>query len=162
VDRRATIEPYRQRRGLQLNPLDRLPLPEPPGFIAATLPLGSVMYEPTINLRGERWIWVEKAAVDQLRALRGNGEDFSDTILRLVAIETKGASSGQPTQTKGLRLARVVQRKPRMQEPPTAWRVLWTLKRFAASARGDDNGKPALLCPNAQRWAFRASGGEAM
>ena len=39
---------------------------------------------------GKRLIWVERAAVDRLRALRLRGEDLSDTILRLARIEAGG------------------------------------------------------------------------
>ena len=53
--------------------------------IARTLPLGSVGYEAEANERGERLIWLERAVVDRLRAMRGSGESFSDVILRLVA-----------------------------------------------------------------------------
>jgi hypothetical protein len=58
--------------------------------IAATLPLGSVGYEPQPNPKGERLIWLDSAVVDRLAALRGPGESYSDVILRLVEIEAKG------------------------------------------------------------------------
>ncbi len=51
--------------------------------IAATLPLGSVGYEPQLNAKGERLIWLEAAVVDRLAAMRGPGESYSDVILRL-------------------------------------------------------------------------------
>ncbi len=54
--------------------------------IAATLPLGSVGYEPQLNAKGERLIWLEAAVVDRLMAMRGPGESYSDVILRLVAL----------------------------------------------------------------------------
>jgi hypothetical protein len=57
--------------------------------VAATLPLGSVLFEAAVNARGERWIWLERAAVDRLRALRARGENLNDTIMRLVALEAK-------------------------------------------------------------------------
>ena len=50
--------------------------------ICATLPLGSVGYENKVNERGERLIWLDRAVVDRLRAIRGPGESFSDVILR--------------------------------------------------------------------------------
>jgi hypothetical protein len=53
--------------------------------IASTLPLGSVSYENETNERGERLIWLEWAVVDRLRAMRGDGQSFSDVILRLAA-----------------------------------------------------------------------------
>ena len=52
--------------------------------IARTLPLGSVGYENEANGRGERYVWLDRKVVNQLRALRGPGESFSDVILRLV------------------------------------------------------------------------------
>ena len=58
--------------------------------IAATLPLGSVGYEPQTNAKGERLVWLESAIVDRLAAMRGPGESYSDVILRLVEMEAKG------------------------------------------------------------------------
>jgi hypothetical protein len=55
--------------------------------IAATLPLGSVGYEPQPNAKGERLIWLEAAIVDRLGAMRGPGESYSDVILRLVELQ---------------------------------------------------------------------------
>ena len=37
----------------------------------------------TVVAQGEKLIWLERAAVDRLRSLRGAGESFSDVILRL-------------------------------------------------------------------------------
>jgi hypothetical protein len=45
--------------------------------IAATLP-GNVGYENATNEKGERLVWLDRAVVDRLRALRGFGEDYSD------------------------------------------------------------------------------------
>ena len=59
--------------------------------IARTLPLASVGYENQINERGERLIWLDHAVVDRLRAMRGQGESYSDVILRLVADQTRSA-----------------------------------------------------------------------
>jgi hypothetical protein len=53
--------------------------------ICATLPLGSVGYEPEANERGERMIWLEDAMVDRLGAMRGQDESYSDANLQLVA-----------------------------------------------------------------------------
>jgi hypothetical protein len=47
--------------------------------------LGSVGYENETNEKGERLIWLERAVVDRLRAMRGDGQSFSDVILRLAA-----------------------------------------------------------------------------
>jgi len=38
--------------------------------IVQTLPLGSVGYEPALNAKGERLIWVEAAVADRLMAMR--------------------------------------------------------------------------------------------
>jgi hypothetical protein len=51
--------------------------------IAKTLPLGSVGFENATNEHGERLIWLDRAVVDRLRAMRGPGESYSDVILRL-------------------------------------------------------------------------------
>jgi hypothetical protein len=53
--------------------------------IAKTLPLGSVGYENATNEKGERLIWLDRAVVDRLRAMRGPAESYSDVILRLAA-----------------------------------------------------------------------------
>jgi hypothetical protein len=51
--------------------------------IARTLALGSVGYENATNDQGERYVWLDRAVVDRLRALRGPGESYSDVSLRL-------------------------------------------------------------------------------
>jgi hypothetical protein len=51
--------------------------------ICATLPLGSVIFEPEVDAKGERQIWLEPAAVDKLARLRGPREGLSDVIVRL-------------------------------------------------------------------------------
>jgi hypothetical protein len=53
--------------------------------IAQTLPLGSVSYENASNEKGERYVWLDRKVVNQLRALRRPGESFSDVILLLAA-----------------------------------------------------------------------------
>jgi hypothetical protein len=57
--------------------------------IAATLPLGSVGYEPQLNAKGERLIWIEAIWHDRLAAMRKSGESYSDVILRLVELEAR-------------------------------------------------------------------------
>ncbi len=57
--------------------------------IAATLPLGSVGFEPEPNAEGERQIWLDAAVVDRLSAMRLPGETYSDVILRLVELEAR-------------------------------------------------------------------------
>lgn len=53
--------------------------------IARTMPFGSVNFEAGVDDKGERYIWLPRAVVDQLGSLRGPGESFSDVILRLAA-----------------------------------------------------------------------------
>ena len=47
------------------------------------------MYEADVIATGKGLIWVERAAVERLRAMRGPGEDLSDTIQRQVQIEAR-------------------------------------------------------------------------
>ena len=61
--------------------------------MAEPLPLGSVDYEPWLNEKGERRIWIESAAVNKLTAMRGPGESYSDVTLWLAEIEAKGSNS---------------------------------------------------------------------
>jgi hypothetical protein len=42
--------------------------------IATTLPLGNVAFENKTNEQGQRLIWLDRAMVDRLRAMRGPGE----------------------------------------------------------------------------------------
>ena len=44
---------------------------------------GSVGYENEINERGERLIWLEPTVLARLRAMRGQGESYSDVIIRI-------------------------------------------------------------------------------
>jgi hypothetical protein len=59
-------------------------------MVAAMLSLGRVVYEPLLNAKGERVIWVEGHAFDRLEALRGPCESHSDVILRLVEARRRG------------------------------------------------------------------------
>jgi hypothetical protein len=52
--------------------------------IASTLALGSVGFENKTDEHGQRLIWLDRAVVDRLRAMRGAGESYSDVILKLV------------------------------------------------------------------------------
>ena len=56
--------------------------------IARTLPLGSVGYEVEAIER-QRYIWLDRAVVDPLGAMRGPGESYSDVILRIAAGEKR-------------------------------------------------------------------------
>ena len=56
--------------------------------IASTLPKGAARW-PMQRERGKCFIQVEAAVVDRLRAMRRPGEIYSDTILRLVELETR-------------------------------------------------------------------------
>jgi hypothetical protein len=58
--------------------------------IAATLPLGSVGYEPQRTAEGGYFIWIERSWLNKLEALRRPGEGLSETIIRLVALEAGG------------------------------------------------------------------------
>jgi hypothetical protein len=51
--------------------------------IARTMPFGSVNFEAGVDDKGERYIWLPRAVVDRLSALRGPGDSFSDVILAL-------------------------------------------------------------------------------
>ncbi|MGA8444799.1 MAG: hypothetical protein WB766_06340 [Roseiarcus sp.] len=53
--------------------------------VAATLPLGSVPYEPAVDEGDLRYIWLEPRWLDRLKSYRGSGESYSDVILRLAA-----------------------------------------------------------------------------
>lgn len=62
--------------------------------IVATLPLGTVAFEQDLNVEGQRHVWLEVAVANQLGALRRRGEGYSEVILRLTALEGRGASRG--------------------------------------------------------------------
>jgi hypothetical protein len=78
--------------GLSSYKLRQSPSGSPPGRIfvteegfdatKATLPLGSVAFEPEIT-KGLRSIWVEPAVVDRLTRECRPGETFSHVIMRL-------------------------------------------------------------------------------
>jgi hypothetical protein len=51
--------------------------------IAKTLALGDIGYENKVNEKSERLVWLDRAVVDRLRALRDPGESHSDVILRV-------------------------------------------------------------------------------
>jgi hypothetical protein len=51
--------------------------------IARSLPLGNVSFENKTDEQGQRLIWLDRAMVDRLRAMRGPGESYRDVILRL-------------------------------------------------------------------------------
>jgi hypothetical protein len=55
--------------------------------IARSLPLGNVSFENKTNEQGQRLIWLDRAMVDRLRAMRGPGESYSDVILPLTESE---------------------------------------------------------------------------
>ena len=56
--------------------------------IAKTLALGSTGFENAVDANGQRLIWLDRAVVDRLRALRGPGESYSEVILRVAAAES--------------------------------------------------------------------------
>jgi hypothetical protein len=45
--------------------------------------LGGVGYKNKTDEQGQQLIWLDRAVVDRLRAMRGPGETYSDVILRL-------------------------------------------------------------------------------
>jgi hypothetical protein len=57
--------------------------------IAATLPVGSVAFEPDTGDKGERHIWLVPEIVNKLRHLCGPGESYSDVILKVAAGERR-------------------------------------------------------------------------
>ena len=56
--------------------------------IAQTLALGSMNFENKTDEHGQRLIWLDRAVVARLRAMRGPGEDWSDVILRIAERDT--------------------------------------------------------------------------
>jgi hypothetical protein len=71
------------------NPMIRIPVSQAAFEAVGTMsPLGRVVYEPLLNAKGERLIWIEPAVLDKLEALRGPRESLSDVILRLVKMES--------------------------------------------------------------------------
>jgi hypothetical protein len=64
--------------------------------IAQTLPVGSAGFENATNERGEKLIWLDRAAVDRLRSLRGPGESYSDVILALSAGRRSSQLTSRP------------------------------------------------------------------
>jgi hypothetical protein len=61
--------------------------------IARTLPLGNVSFENKTDEQGQRLIWLDRAMVDRLRAMRGPGESFSDVIIKLVVLDAVDESA---------------------------------------------------------------------
>jgi hypothetical protein len=56
--------------------------------IAQTMPEDAVLQ---VDRRGgQSFIYLKEATIDRLGAMRGPGESYSDVILRLVELETKG------------------------------------------------------------------------
>jgi hypothetical protein len=55
--------------------------------IARSLPLGNVSFENKTDEQGQRLIWLDRAMVDRLRAMRGPGESYSAVFLKLVGME---------------------------------------------------------------------------
>jgi hypothetical protein len=58
----------------------------------AVLDLGGSVHSvsPKLNEKGERLIWLEVAVLERLTALRSASKSYSEVILRVVEIETKG------------------------------------------------------------------------
>jgi hypothetical protein len=51
--------------------------------IKATLPVGSVVYPPERNDRGQFLLWLTEAEANRLATLRRRGESYSEAVLRL-------------------------------------------------------------------------------
>jgi predicted CopG family antitoxin len=49
-----------------------------------------VGYEPQLNAKGERLIWIEQTWHAKLAAMRAPGESYSNVILRLIELEARG------------------------------------------------------------------------
>jgi hypothetical protein len=62
--------------------------------IKATLPLGSVGFEPEPDAKGERLIWLEERWLSKLDAMRRPGDSYSEAILRLVEMEAIATQRG--------------------------------------------------------------------
>jgi hypothetical protein len=72
----------------EIEPMVRIPITvEAFEAVIATVPLGTIVYEPDLTPNGERLVWAEKLALDELEAMRRPGETHSDVILRLVEME---------------------------------------------------------------------------
>ena len=52
-------------------------------------PLPVVAHEQEINNLGPRYAWISRDVLDRLDALRGDGESYSDVILRLAETEPR-------------------------------------------------------------------------
>jgi hypothetical protein len=55
--------------------------------IRATMALGSVLFEPEVNVEGQRAIWLDARAMSRLISERP-GETFSHVIMRLPKAES--------------------------------------------------------------------------
>jgi hypothetical protein len=55
--------------------------------IAATMPVGALGYNRSVDGAVERHIWLAPSVVNRLRLLRGPGESYSDVIIRLAVDE---------------------------------------------------------------------------
>jgi hypothetical protein len=55
--------------------------------IAASLGSSDGLYEPQACAQGGVFIWIPKATLNQLIALRGKAEEISDVIVRLANLE---------------------------------------------------------------------------
>jgi hypothetical protein len=69
-----------------------------------TLPLGSVGYEPQLNAKEERLVWIESAIVDCLAAMRSPGESHGEAprLRGLIGLENDLAIIDRwPTITQG-------------------------------------------------------------
>ena len=56
------------------------------------LPFGSAVFDREPDVNGEYQIWLARAVVDWLKAMRAPSESYSDVILQLVEIEASRAA----------------------------------------------------------------------
>jgi hypothetical protein len=82
--------------------------------IAATLPLGSVGYEPQRTADGGYFIWIERGWLNKLEALRQPGEGLSETIIRLVAMEAGGRPRRRAAELFPAKARAVTGRSPKL------------------------------------------------
>ena len=57
--------------------------------IAVTLPFGSVAFEQERTASGGYFIWLDRRTADRLVTARRRGDDMTDVIVRLTAVESR-------------------------------------------------------------------------
>jgi|SRR5271166_3891978 len=126
--------------------------------LAATLPLGSVAFEPTPEEKSERFIWLDTAVVNRLAALGGPGESYSDVILRLVALETER----RPWAAARAEIAAAARRSEAAKErhavsDPRARVKLWSSLKLRDDHTKESGGRPKTTAAAKASGASRAA-----